>query len=100
MRIQLVAGIVVGLVGLATAFLGPIAAWFAIGPSISDLSPDKLGGPLDQFMERAGHFGQWRTFLVFGGLVLSAAGFLYSFAVWADWFIGRRNAEPKPTSPA
>jgi len=99
MRIQLVAGLVVGIVGLAIAYLGPLAAWFAVGPELSAFSPEKLGSSLDGTFDRMMHFGKWQAILVFGGLGLSAAGFLYSFAVWADWFIGRRD-EKNPASPA
>jgi hypothetical protein len=99
-RIQLVAGLVVGVVGLAIAYLGPFVAWFAVGPDLSALSPEKLGGPLEGIIERMLHFGKWQAILVLGGMGLTAAGFLYSFAVWADWFVGKRNPENKPAASA
>ena len=97
MRIQLVAGLVTGIVGLAIGCVGPVVVAFFLFP---DLDPKKLENSLDVAVGSIATMGQWSTFVGLGGLGLSACGFLYSFAVWADWFIGRRDAEKNPASSA
>jgi len=97
MRIQLIAGIVTGIVGLALGFIGPVIVAFLLFP---DLDPKKLENSLETAVGSITAMSQWSMIVGWGGLALSAAGFLYSFAVWADWFIGRRGAEKNPASPA
>jgi hypothetical protein len=90
MRIQLVAGLVTGIVGMAITVLGPIAVYF-LTPKPS-FSPGDAEG-MSHFMEAAQWFSTVATIVAVTGLVLAAAGPLYSFAVWADWSIGRRGTE-------
>lgn len=89
MRIRLVAGLVTGLVGLAIGSIGPVIAAFVLMP---DLDPRKLEGSMDGATSSIASMGQWSTIVGLGGMALFAAGFLYSFAVWADWFVGRRES--------
>ena len=96
-RIQLVAGIVTGMVGLAIGCLGPVVVAFFLFP---DLGPKKLEDSLDVATGSIAAMSPWSTIVGLGGMALYAGGFLYSFAVWAVWFIGRREAEKSPASPA
>jgi hypothetical protein len=95
-RIQLVAGLTVGILGLAITVLGPIVAYFLMSnPKIEPNNPEAMV----HFMATAATFETAVKILAVVGLILTAAGPLYSFAVWADWFIGRPEA-PKSESPA
>jgi hypothetical protein len=97
MRIQFVAGLVAGIVGLAVSCVGSAVVAFLLLP---DLDPKKLENSLDGAVGSIAAMGQWSTIVGLGGLALSAGGFLYTFAVWADWFIGRGDAEKNPASSA
>jgi hypothetical protein len=85
-RIRIVAGLVMGFVGVAIAYVGPLLVYFAVTSALSQRSDF-----VDEFDRQASAIqtiAKASYALGIAGLATSLIGFLYAFVQWAIAFIG------------